>query len=117
MGCKCKRKWCRRDAHKRGLCTLHYNRFWRATNPLRYAYQNLKSNCKRRKKELILTLAEFQEWCEITGYIEKKGRGWNDYTIDRKDNSKGYSIDNIQMITKRDNLDKWNNHDKHQVPF
>lgn len=62
-------------------------------------YQHLRSNAIRRGKEFKLTLEEFAEFCQQTNYIELSGKSTNSMSIDRIDSSKGYSADNIQMVT------------------
>jgi hypothetical protein len=50
-----------------------------------------------------ITLADFKAWCKETGYMETRGMEPTSMTIDRKDHSKGYSIDNIQLMTHLEN--------------
>jgi len=73
------------------------------TNPIGYAFNNLRCNAKRRGHEFAITLSEFREFCEKNGYIESKGRTKECLSIDRIDNDRGYFIDNIQVMTVSDN--------------
>lgn len=84
------------------------SRRYRAKNPIRYAYHNLKSNSKRRGKEFDLTFEQFKEFCYKTNYIQGKGITKDSYSIDRKDNDKGYTIDNIRILTVSENSKKGN---------
>ena len=68
-----------------------------------YFYTKLKANAKQRGKEFTLTKEEFEAFCNETKYLELKGKSADSYTIDRIDASKGYSIDNIQILTLRAN--------------
>jgi len=80
---------------------------WRVKNPLRYAYGTLKNNSKRRGKEFNLTFQQFKEFAIKTDYINKKGRTGQNYHIDRIDETKGYTTDNIQCITNTENVKKY----------
>ena len=75
-------------------------------NPISYTYGALRQNARRRKKEFNLTLEEFTTFVKESGYIEGKGIKPESLTIDRIDSSKGYSIDNIQVISMSDNSSK-----------
>lgn len=82
-------------------------------------YYSLKSGAKRRnlnfniKKEDILELYSKQKYsCKLTGvYIHRnyktEFKEANNLSVDRIDSSKGYQLDNIQLIDKRVNQMKW----------
>jgi hypothetical protein len=53
-----------------------------------------------------LTLPEFREYCQRTGYHERTGRTATSATLDRKDNRLGYHWDNIQEKTLAENSAK-----------
>jgi hypothetical protein len=78
----------------------------RALHPCRAAYDNLKSNAKRRGHGFDLTYQEFENFAIATDYIANKGRTVNSYSIDRIDNTKGYSVDNIGVLTVSENSKK-----------
>lgn len=77
---------------------------------MRDAYLNLKSNAKRRGKVFELTFDQFREFASQCQYIKKKGRTANSYHIDRIDETKGYTIDNIQLLTNIENIQKRYDH-------
>ena len=79
----------------------------RARYPLKAAYLNLKDNAKRRGKEFDLTFEQFQIFAAKTDYMRKKGIHSESYHIDRIDETKGYTINNIQVITNCENLRKF----------
>lgn len=79
----------------------------RLKNPEKYAYQTLKDNAKRRKKEFTLTFEEFKEFCVHTSYIARKGRSKNCIHIDRIKENCGYRKDNIQPLTNTENVRKY----------
>ena len=82
-------------------------RRWRAANPVKAAYHNLKSNAKRRGKAFNLTLQDFKDFCQATDYIKSRGRKATCYHVDRIDETKGYSRENIQPLTNSANVKKY----------
>lgn len=102
---KCCTPYCR-NRTQYNKCSTCSSREWRKQNPMRASYLNLKSNSKRRGKDFTLTYEEFTEFCRETKYIQGKGKSLDSYTIDRIDNDKGYTIDNIQVLTFADNRSK-----------
>lgn len=58
-----------------------------------------------------ITLDQFREWCTKVTYIGFASRASEGYTIDRKYNDIGYHLDNIQVMTKRDNIKKYFHYD------
>ncbi len=82
-------------------------KIWREKNPMKAAYQTLKYNAKRRGKEFDLTFEQFKEFAIKTEYINKRGKNKDSYHIDRIDENKGYTIDNIQVLTNTKNLFKY----------
>ena len=89
------------------MCNRCRNEYTKARDPQRHAYYRLKSNAKRRGKPFDLTLADFREFCEGTDYIKGKGRTARCYHVDRIDETKGYTRDNLQCITNSDNRAKY----------
>jgi len=87
-------------------CYKHDKQHYREKHMDKYTYNALKQNAKRRRKDFQLTFAEFMEFCNITGYLEKKGQSPRDYTIDRINCKEGYSITNIQILTHSENSEK-----------
>lgn len=102
---KCNTHYCRNKT-KHKVCNTCSCRKWRKEHPLESSYLNLKHNSIRRGKEFTLTLDEFREFCRETRYLQGKGRGVDSFTIDRIDNDRGYTIDNIQVLTFADNRRK-----------
>lgn len=73
---------------------------------MRYAFITLRNNCKRRGIEFELSFEQFETFAQATRYIAGKGRSKDSYTIDRIDNTKGYVIGNIRVISKSENSKK-----------
>ena len=82
-------------------CNTCLSREKRERNPVRYAYDALKANCKRRKGLgwFELTFEEFKQFAIETKYIAGKGRSKQSFTIDRKDSTMGYFIGNIRVVS------------------
>jgi len=114
---KCHTRFCRNDkAPGKNYCHKCRSRRTKELNPIQYYYNALRSNARRRGKEFVLTRAEFEKFCAETNYLELKGRQWNKMTIDRKDHTRGYSYDNIEIMGHSENSIKGNN-EKNNVPF
>lgn len=73
---------------------------------MRAAYNNLKCNARRRGKDFDLSFEEFSKFALMCDYLKGKGRKSTSYSIDRIDNEKGYTLDNIQVTTLGENSRK-----------
>ena len=104
---KCKTKRCLNRATQAGLCAKCHIARWRSENPEKAAYFNLKENAKRRGKEFSLTFGEFSAFAISTGYMKKKGIWAKSLHIDRIDETRGYTIDNLQVLTNSQNVRKY----------
>jgi hypothetical protein len=105
---RCAEKYCKRKTNGTKICSTCRSRKSRQKNPVKYCYNNLKHNAKRRGIEFALTLEEFIQFCHETNYLAGKGRTKASYSIDRIDNNKGYTLDNIRVITLSENSKKGN---------
>ena len=106
---KCATPYCRNDARGKrpgSKCSTCQKRAWREANPMRYAYNTLRTNARRRGKVCTLTYEEFEQFAVEVGYLKKKGVKQTCYHIDRIDETGGYTRDNIQLLTNRDNVIK-----------
>lgn len=72
----------------------------RQKNPVWNAWRNLASSAHKRGIEFSLTFDEFRDFAVKTDYVNKKGVSSTSYSVDRKDSTKGYTIDNIQCMLK-----------------
>ncbi len=100
-------------AKKSNKCDLHRTRAARKANPMRYYYLNLKHNAKRRNKPFDLIYEQFQQFAHETSYTDAWGRKLSRMTVDRIDSLKGYTLDNIQPLTRKENGFKGATIDKH----
>lgn len=103
----CTTKYCRNEARKgKKICYKCASKKYKERHPENYFFNALRNNARRRGKEFIISLNEFREFCERTAYMELKGKTADSLSIDRINNEKGYSIDNIQAISLRYNSQK-----------
>ena len=104
---KCATRYCRNSARPAAKTCYKCNmRKFKETHPLEYCFNILRTNAKRRGKSFELTKEQFKIFCEETQYLTKKGVTKRKLHIDRIDSSKGYSIDNIQILTCSENSRK-----------
>ncbi len=108
---KCQTPYCRNQIKSRKYCSTCRYKKWRESNPVKYAYLNLKHNAKKRGVLFTITFEEFKDWCVKVKYIGFAGRNADSLTIDRRHNDIGYHIDNIQVMTRRDNITKYFHYD------
>lgn len=103
----CKTKNCRKPKYRGNYCHSCQKKKYKEKHPVKYAYTVLKNNAKRRGKEFELTLEQFEKFCIKTNYLVGRGIYKESYHIDRIDESKGYTIDNIQVLTNSQNIKKY----------
>lgn len=100
-------KSCRTKENKE-LCSIRYQR-WKMKDPAKALYQGRKSDAKKRGIEFTLTIEDvvIPETCPILGIpivADIGPRTNNSPSIDRIDNTKGYTPDNFVIISWRANL-------------
>jgi hypothetical protein len=99
---KCAAPYCSRLTVGK-FCPCCAKRIYRAKYPMKAAYQNLRSNAKRRGKEFTITLQDFEAFCTRTQYITYKGKTKDSFSIDRPKNHLGYTPDNMEILTLQNN--------------
>lgn len=87
----------------RRICNRCIMRRWRANNVEHAHHSMMAYNAKKRGIEFALPFAWFRDWGRANGYFERCGNRKGDLTIDRKDNTRGYFPDNIQLLTRSEN--------------
>lgn len=101
---KCATKFCTNERGKNRLvCHCCRSKKFRKEQPMKASFQTLRYNARRRGKEFSLTFEQFEKFCYETNYIAGRGRQKTSFSIDRIDNNKGYSIDNIRVLSVSDN--------------
>lgn len=71
--------------------------------PLTYVLNMLRHSARKRNLPFTLTASEFKKFCENTGYLERRGSGLDDLTVDRIDRDEGYHLWNMRVLTHREN--------------
>ncbi len=95
-----------RKAEHSPYCSRCRSRRWKDKFPLHYSYKQLRNDAKRRQKEFSLTRDEYISFAIKTDYAKRKGKTSLSLSIDRIDNNRGYSADNIQAMTLAENSRK-----------
>jgi hypothetical protein len=107
---KCMTRHCKNKPTGK-LCGTCRARKWRLEHPEKYSYNNLKNRATQRGIEFTLTFEEFKKFCVKTKYIAGKGRHAEGLTIDRRDETKGYTMGNIRTLTLSKNIKKYLSYD------
>jgi len=103
---KCATKFCRGKTTERNhspYCPKCATRRFKDAHPIKYAFNKLRCRANERGKTFDLTIGQYEQFCRETGYDKLKGKHKYSMSIHRKDNSKGYSIDNIESVTLSEN--------------
>lgn len=93
---------------RRAKCQACYKRAWKIKYPLRATFDSLRTRARRDKIPFDLTLVDWEIWCGLYGYLELRGQGMNDMTVDRINTDPrkgywGYRYDNMQPLTRIEN--------------
>ncbi|MGI4736093.1 MAG: hypothetical protein ACRYG7_13030 [Janthinobacterium lividum] len=83
---------------KKKYCPRHHHQALKDRDPISHIYSHRKQRAKARGHEWTLTLENFRQWCEWTGYHLRCGRTLHAASIDRKDPFEGYHVWNIASI-------------------
>lgn len=91
-----------------------YNRDYQRVHPsIQTKFQKLKKRATKGGIEIVITASELDNWLQKQSsychYCDKElgtGRKLNGCTIDRKDNGRGYSLDNMVLACNQCNITK-----------
>ena len=108
---KCETPYCKNKIKTGKYCSTCRYKKWRELNPVKYAFLNLKHNAAKRGVIFTITYEDFKKWCSKVKYIGFSGRNAESLTIDRRHNDVGYHIDNIQVMTRSENVVKFFHYD------
>jgi hypothetical protein len=87
---------------------MHHQRAWRAAQPMRAAYADLRDSAAARGIEFSLSFEDFERFAIASDYLRRKGPFADSLTVDRIDNLQGYVPGNIQALTRAANSRKRN---------
>jgi hypothetical protein len=100
----CITSWCQRDPPEgKSRCYTRASRIWRANNPLKYAFWNLKNRAKQRGHEFTITVEDLRAAINGSDYLENHGRMKDCASIDRIDGFRGYEPGNLRVMTVSEN--------------
>jgi hypothetical protein len=100
----CSTPRCMRPARAgRADCETCKARKWRTRHPERALWLNLRKSAKKRGIPFCLGFEEFKAFCDRENFVARVGSGPEDATIDRREASGPYHIDNIRVLTNREN--------------
>ncbi len=86
------------------FCFKHRSQIARYRDPVLHQYHRLKQAAKTRRIPFSLTMEEWRAWCRQTGYAHNRtGERADLPSVDRKDDTQGYHIGNIQVLTVSQN--------------
>ncbi len=88
------------------VCSTCASRLFRANNPAKDAYRQIKDRAERRGQIFRLTFDQFLREIEGTEYLARRGTGIGELHLDREKVHLGYVPGNIRVITCAENLRK-----------
>ena len=106
---KCRTPYCRNRRAKetngslRSHCWKCESRKFRESRPATYTLNNLRRRARQRKIPFSITLEQWEQFCEDTGYLHLRGREPSAFSVDRKNHDEGYHIWNIQVKNNLEN--------------
>ena len=104
----CKHKGCdSAPAFGRNECYKCRSRGIMARKPIDMCFYFLKKSAKKRGLEFSIELKWFKDWVLKSDYMERRGRSAESLGIDRIKNELGYTMTNIQILTKSENSAKY----------
>lgn len=113
----CVEPFCRNFTYGRTRCNTCKSADYARRNPLRIKFLNLKKSAKRRAIDFTLQFEEFIGLVAGTEYVLFQDLGPDSLTIDRRDETGGYTPDNLQLKSNADNARKAALFRKSYVPF
>lgn len=107
-----------------GLRTIQFRacltcqcRLYRANNPAREAYRQIRDRAERRGQIFKISFAEFCAVPRFDDYIAHRGRGRDELHLDREKVELGYVPGNLKVMTAAENLRKQREVDYVKGPF
>lgn len=96
---RCQQPKARQNGYLLRYCWRCKSRLLKLNHPATYFLNSLRHSARKRGLSFTLTVEQFREFCDRTGFLALKGKKENDATIDRIDWNRGYEADNIQMLS------------------
>lgn len=92
----------------RRLCWRCAKAAWRAANPARAVFCDVRDSARKRGVPFALTFAEFLAAVEGTGYLQNRGTASDALHMDRINPGEGYVTGNVRVVLARENVAKGN---------
>lgn len=101
----------RREKGKRRIvrhstCMTCQCRLYRANNPAREIYRQIRDRAQRRNQIFDITFEEFCAIPRFEEYLARRGTGIDELHLDRVKVHLGYVLGNLQVLTTAENLRK-----------
>lgn len=106
----------RPKAKKRTICETCKSRKFRENNKELMVWHYIKESAKKRNIFFDLPKKEFIKWLQKNNYTSNSGRLRDNFTLDRINGCLGYEMNNIQILTRIENINKYHNI-KEEYPF
>lgn len=104
---RCATAHCAKDkVPGKNYCHACSKRRWRMKNAMKAAWGALRDNATRRQIFFDLTFDQFAAFCYGTEYMARRGKTKYSYSVDRMDETKGYTVGNLQILTLSQNSQK-----------
>lgn len=87
-------------------CPKHKSRIFKRDHPVQYAYNKIKYRAIQRGHAFDLSFEQFKKFAIDSGWLDGKGKEATSLSIDRINETKGYSVDNVRVITLSENTAK-----------
>jgi hypothetical protein len=104
---RCHTPHCRNEAKRGRFCSTCVSRKYRQKYPLKASFRAWRDNAKRRGKDFDITFDQFKDFAIKTDYYKKRGIRSHSLHLDRIDEKKGYTLDNLQVLPNRANIRKY----------
>ena len=104
---KCITKYCRNKRKKeRRVCSKCHSASFKQRHPLKYYYNLLRCGAYARGIEFTLTYERYEQLAKESGLQDHRGRTTTSLSVDRIDNSIGYTDSNVRICTLSENSSK-----------
>jgi len=93
---------------KSPYCNRCKARRFKEAHPLKYAFNKLRGRARERGHQFSLSLSQFMDLAHKSGWATGRGKTADSLSFDRIDETQGYHVDNLQVLTLSENSAKSN---------
>ena len=98
---------CGKEIKSRRFCNTCRVRKLKTNNPIAFEFNRIKQRARQRGKPFVIMFEDFKQWVMDTDYLNLKGRGKDDGSIDCIVDELGYAKGNLQLLTVSQNTIKY----------